>query len=50
MAVKQNIKIPYLTWLLLVTELRKRGKGRQESGVLDSKVALPFLSSAIALF
>ncbi len=32
MAVEQNIKIPYLTWLLLVAELKKRGKGRQESG------------------
>jgi proteasome lid subunit RPN8/RPN11 len=32
MAVEQNINIPHLTWLLLVTELRKRGKGRQESG------------------
>lgn len=32
MAAEQSIKIPCLTWLLLVTELRKRGKGRQESG------------------
>lgn len=32
MAANDNIKISYFTWLLLVTELRKRGNGRQESG------------------
>jgi proteasome lid subunit RPN8/RPN11 len=32
MVAEQHIKIPYLTWLRLVTELRKRGNGCRESG------------------
>lgn len=32
MVAKNNIEIPRLTWLRLVGELRKRGRGRQESG------------------
>ena len=32
MAANDNIKIPRLTWLRLVSEMRKRGRGRNESG------------------
>jgi proteasome lid subunit RPN8/RPN11 len=32
MGAKQKIMIPRLTWMRLVQELRKRGKGRSESG------------------